>query len=93
MPELELKRCCGWKNITQSHMAPLTQFGPHRGTPDGLHNVCKVCKKLADAVHNKKTGDRQFARIGIRGILPEWKIQEIEANRKWAKDHSIGGVA
>jgi hypothetical protein len=35
----------------------------------------------------RKQGDRIEARTGFRQILPEWKILEIEDQRKWNKEN------
>jgi hypothetical protein len=43
--------------------------------------VCAYC----DA-KKKRDGDRIFARVGTRGILPEWKIRQIERDRQSAAE-------
>lgn len=55
----------------------------------GRRVSCCPCRRL-NAIRNvrrsERRGDRIEARIGTRGHLPEWTIQEIEANQKEARE-------
>ena len=61
MDKIIFKKCTGApKQGIKGHPAPLSAFGKHSRTKDGLQPNCKECKRYENAYHNPKNNPLKF---------------------------------